>query len=205
MDSIMTRKTRAAPWPPIRRRKPRRLSERPAENGRCASRRRAALGAGRHRGTRTSALRRGHRRADPSPNRSGVPGWSRASRWPSSLQCSTSEPPSLGQWGLRGSRREDGPSYEEAGGDRGGGPGCVTYWLDRLTTEGILAQRQRWSTGISRRSPTANAPDRAHRSPGGRGRAVPVSTFSPRQRRDRRLCLADFYRAAVCGAGCRRG
>src|SRR5690606_30006216 len=43
----------------------------------------------------------------------------------------------FGQWGLRGSRAGDGPSYEELV-ETEGRP-RLRYWLDRLATEGVLA------------------------------------------------------------------
>ena len=43
----------------------------------------------------------------------------------------------LGQWGLRGVRGGSGPSYEELV-ETEGRP-RLRYWLDRLSTEGVLA------------------------------------------------------------------
>ncbi len=43
----------------------------------------------------------------------------------------------LGQWGLRGGRAATGPSYEELV-ETEGRP-RLRYWLDRLSTDGILA------------------------------------------------------------------
>ena len=43
----------------------------------------------------------------------------------------------LGQWGLRGVRGGEGPSYEELV-ETEGRP-RLRYWLDRLSTDGILA------------------------------------------------------------------
>ena len=45
--------------------------------------------------------------------------------------------PFLGQWGLRGARAGQGPSYEELV-ETEGRP-RLRYWLDRLATEGVLA------------------------------------------------------------------
>lgn len=42
----------------------------------------------------------------------------------------------LGQWGLRGQRGGDGPSYEEL--VESDGRPRLRYWLDRLTAEGVL-------------------------------------------------------------------
>ncbi|MDQ3151950.1 MAG: methionine synthase [Actinomycetota bacterium] len=94
----------------------------------------------------------------------------------------------LGQWGLRGARGE-GPSYEELV-ETEGRP-RMRGWLDRLSTEGVLAHAAvvygYWpcvaegDSLIVLDEPRADAPER-HRF-----------TF-PRQQRDRHLCLADFYR-----------
>ena len=43
----------------------------------------------------------------------------------------------LGQWGLRGARGGSGPSYEELV-ETEGRP-RLRYWLERLSTEGVLA------------------------------------------------------------------
>ncbi|MGH3965197.1 MAG: methionine synthase [Pseudonocardiaceae bacterium] len=95
----------------------------------------------------------------------------------------------LGQWGLRGSRNKDGPSYQELV-ETEGRP-RLRYWLDRLTTEGVLAHAAvvygyfpavaDSDALVVLAKPRPDAPERFR--------------FSfPRQRRDRRLCLADFYR-----------
>jgi 5-methyltetrahydrofolate--homocysteine methyltransferase len=95
----------------------------------------------------------------------------------------------LGQWGLRGSRGSDGPSYEELV-ETEGRP-RLRYWLDRLTTEGVLAHAAvvygyfpavaDGDALIVLAEPRADAAER-------------FRFIFPRQRRDRRLCLADFYR-----------
>jgi 5-methyltetrahydrofolate--homocysteine methyltransferase len=95
----------------------------------------------------------------------------------------------LGQWGLRGSRSKDGPTYEELV-ETEGRP-RLRYWLDRLTTEGVLAHAAvvygyfpavaEGDALVVLEDPRPDAPERLR------------FTF-PRQRRDRRLCLADFYR-----------
>ncbi|MDT7594514.1 MAG: 5-methyltetrahydrofolate--homocysteine methyltransferase, partial [Pseudonocardiales bacterium] len=95
----------------------------------------------------------------------------------------------LGQWGLRGSRSKEGPSYEELV-ETEGRP-RLRYWLDRLTTEGVLAHAAvvygyfpAVADGDALIVLTEPQPDAAEQF---------RFTF-PRQRRDRRLCLADFYR-----------
>jgi 5-methyltetrahydrofolate--homocysteine methyltransferase len=95
----------------------------------------------------------------------------------------------MGQWGLRGSRSKDGPSYEELV-ETEGRP-RLRYWLDRLTTEGVLAHAAvvygyfpAVADGDALIVLTEPRPDAAER----------FRFEFPRQRRDRRLCLADFYR-----------
>ncbi|HZZ49509.1 MAG TPA: methionine synthase [Pseudonocardia sp.] len=95
----------------------------------------------------------------------------------------------LGQWGLRGSRGGDGPSYEELV-ETEGRP-RLRYWLERLSTEGILAHAalvygyfpavSEGNSLVVLTEPRPDAPERFR------------FTF-PRQRRDRHLCLADFWR-----------
>ena len=109
-----------------------------------------ALAAGR----RQAQGRRGRGgRADPGPlrrhggqpaarpRRSGAPGWSRASRWPSTPGMVDERALFLGQWGLRGAKGGSGPSYEELV-ETEGRP-RLRYWLDRLSTEGVLAHAAR--------------------------------------------------------------
>ncbi|SHF04453.1 methionine synthase [Streptoalloteichus hindustanus] len=95
----------------------------------------------------------------------------------------------MGQWGLRGARGGSGPSYEELV-ETEGRP-RLRYWLDRLATEGVLAHAAVVygyfpcvAEGESLVILDAPRPDAAERC---------RFTF-PRQRRDRRLCLADFFR-----------
>jgi 5-methyltetrahydrofolate--homocysteine methyltransferase len=95
----------------------------------------------------------------------------------------------LGQWGLRGARGGSGPTYEELV-ETEGRP-RLRYWLERLSTEGVLAHAAlvygyfpAVSDGDSLlvlSEPHPDAPERCR------------FTF-PRQRRDRHLCLADFWR-----------
>jgi 5-methyltetrahydrofolate--homocysteine methyltransferase len=99
----------------------------------------------------------------------------------------------MGQWGLRGARG-GGPSYEELV-ETEGRP-RLRYWLDRLTTDGILHHAAvvygyfpcvaEGDDLVVLLSPSADAPERAR------------FTF-PRQRRERRLCLADFFRPRSAG------
>ncbi|MDT2007670.1 methionine synthase [Rhodococcus opacus] len=96
----------------------------------------------------------------------------------------------LGQWGLRGQRSGDGPTYEELV-ETEGRP-RLRYWLDRLSTEGILAHAavvygyfpavSEGDDVVVLTDPTPDADERFR------------FTF-PRQHRDRFLCVADFVRS----------
>ncbi|MGZ4524203.1 MAG: methionine synthase, partial [Mycobacteriaceae bacterium] len=96
----------------------------------------------------------------------------------------------LGQWGLKGARKGEGPSHEELV-ETEGRP-RLRYWLDRLSTEGILAHAalvygyfpavSEGDSVVILESSEPDAPERLR------------FTF-PRQRRDRFLCLADFLRS----------
>ncbi|GGM62650.1 5-methyltetrahydrofolate--homocysteine methyltransferase [Longimycelium tulufanense] len=95
----------------------------------------------------------------------------------------------MGQWGLRGARGGNGPSYEEL--VESEGRPRLRYWLERLATEGVLAHAAVVygyfpcvAEGESLVVLDAPRPDAGERC---------RFTF-PRQRRDRRLCLADFFR-----------
>ncbi len=96
----------------------------------------------------------------------------------------------LGQWGLRGQRGGEGPSYEEL--VESDGRPRLRAWLDKLSTEGVLqhaAVVYGYFPAVSEgddvvvlTEPEPDAPQR-HRF-----------TF-PRQQRDRFLCVADFIRS----------
>ncbi|MCM6775534.1 methionine synthase [Nocardia sp. CDC159] len=96
----------------------------------------------------------------------------------------------LGQWGLRGQRGGDGPSYEELV-ETEGRP-RLRYWLDRLTAEGVLQHAalvygyfpavSQGDDVIVLAEPNPEAAERYR------------FTF-PRQQRDRFLCIADFVRS----------
>ncbi|MGH3787573.1 MAG: methionine synthase [Pseudonocardiaceae bacterium] len=95
----------------------------------------------------------------------------------------------LGQWGLRGSRSQNGPSYEEL--VEAEGRPRLRYWLDRLTTEGVLAH----AAVVYGYFPAIADGDALIVLTEPRPDAAEQFRFAfPRQRRDRRLCLADFYR-----------
>jgi 5-methyltetrahydrofolate--homocysteine methyltransferase len=100
----------------------------------------------------------------------------------------------LGQWGLRGAKGGSGPSYEELV-ETEGRP-RVRYWLERLSTEGVLAH----AAVVYGYFPAVSEGDSllvlTHDVDGGPRPDGPEQyrfTF-PRQRRDRHLCLADFWR-----------
>ncbi|MGW4062542.1 methionine synthase [Amycolatopsis sp. NPDC004747] len=100
----------------------------------------------------------------------------------------------MGQWGLKGARGGAGPTYEEL--VESEGRPRLRYWLDRLTADGVLAHAAvvygyfpcvaEGDDLVVLTEPSPDAPERVR------------FTF-PRQRRDRRLCLADFYRPRESG------
>ena len=93
----------------------------------------------------------------------------------------------MGQWGLRGSR--DGASYEELV-ETEGLP-RLRMWLDRLQTEGIAefaVTYGYWPCHSEGQDLVIGDPDDPTRE---------LERFGfPRQSRERRLCLADFFRDA---------
>ncbi|MGP4017174.1 methionine synthase [Saccharopolyspora sp. 5N708] len=96
----------------------------------------------------------------------------------------------FGQWGLRGAKKGEGPSYEEL--VESEGRPRLRHWIDELSTAGILQHAAvvygyfpcvaegNHLVVLDKDEP--DAPER-HRF------------FFPRQKRDRRLCLADFFRS----------
>ena len=95
----------------------------------------------------------------------------------------------LGQWGLKPSRG-GGPSYDELA-ETHGRP-RLRMWLDRMQTEGLLTAGVVY--GYYPAASQGN--DLIVLDEAGQQRA----RFSfPRQRRDRHLCLADFFRARGTG------
>ena len=95
-----------------------------------------------------------------------------------------------GQWGLKESRRGDGPSYAELV-ETEGRP-RLRGWLDRLHTEGLLE-----AAVVYGYFPCVSKGDDLillHEDGSERVRF----TF-PRQRRGRRLCLADYFRPEDSG------
>ncbi len=98
----------------------------------------------------------------------------------------------MGQWGLRGARGGDGPSYEELV-ETEGRP-RLRMWLDRVQAEQIMEPAvvygywPCWSEGDSL---IVLDPE---------DKTTEVARFSfPRQHRDRFLCLADYFRPKESG------
>ena len=94
----------------------------------------------------------------------------------------------LGQWGLRGSR--SGPSYEELV-ETEGRP-RLRMWLERVQTEGLLE-----AAVVYGYFPCVSKGDDLIVVSEDGGERVRF-TF-PRQRRGRRLCIADFFRSEDSG------
>jgi len=101
----------------------------------------------------------------------------------------------MGQWGLKPSRGRSGPSYEEL--VEAEGRPRLRMWLERVQTEGLLEAAVVY--GYFRCASSGN--DLIVLGPNG---VTELERFTfPRQRRDRRLCLADFFKASDEGNGAR--
>lgn len=96
----------------------------------------------------------------------------------------------LGQWGLKGSR--GGASYEDLV-ETEGRP-RLRMWLDRLHTDGILEAAVVYGYWPA----VAEGRDLVVLDPEDHGKELERFSF-PRQRRDRRLCLSDFFRSRESG------
>jgi 5-methyltetrahydrofolate--homocysteine methyltransferase len=96
----------------------------------------------------------------------------------------------MGQWGLKPSRKPDGPSYEDLV-ETEGRP-RLRMWLERAQTEGLLQAAVVY--GYFRCVSEGDDLIVLGEDGGERERF----TF-PRQQRDERLCLADFFRPAASG------
>ena len=96
----------------------------------------------------------------------------------------------MGQWGLRGARGSKGPSYEELI-ETEGRP-RLRYWLDRFLTDNVLEAGVAYGyfPCVSKGDDLIVLRDT--------GDERCRFTF-PRQRRDRHLCLADFFRSEDSG------
>src|SRR6266480_3936831 len=99
----------------------------------------------------------------------------------------------MGQWGLKPARGGAGPSYEELV-ETEGRP-RLRMWLERMQTEGLLEAAVVY--GYFRCVSSGN--DLIVLGPDGQTEAERFSF--PRQRRDRRLCLADFFKPQDSGHG----
>jgi 5-methyltetrahydrofolate--homocysteine methyltransferase len=97
----------------------------------------------------------------------------------------------MGQWGLKPSRGRGGASYDELV-ETEGRP-RLRMWLERAQTEGLLEAAVVY--GYFRCASEGN--DLTVLAPDGKTQ-LERFTF-PRQRRDRRLCLADFFKARDTG------
>jgi 5-methyltetrahydrofolate--homocysteine methyltransferase len=96
----------------------------------------------------------------------------------------------LGQWGLRGVRGGEGPSYEEL--VEAEGRPRLRYWLDRLSTDGVLAH----AAVVYGYFPAVSQGDDVIVLDRPEPDAAERFRFSfPRQRRGRFLCIADFVRS----------
>ncbi|MBO2449870.1 methionine synthase [Actinomadura barringtoniae] len=96
----------------------------------------------------------------------------------------------MGQWGLKPSRGDDGPSYEELV-ETEGRP-RLRMWLDRVQTEGLIEAAVVYGYFPA----VSEGNDLVILNEDGSDR----ERFSfPRQRRDRHLCLADFFRSRESG------
>jgi 5-methyltetrahydrofolate--homocysteine methyltransferase len=96
----------------------------------------------------------------------------------------------MGQWGLKPSRQEGGPSYEDLV-ETEGRP-RLRMWLERAQTEGLLqaAVVYGYFRCVSEGNDLIVLCDE--------GKERERFTF-PRQQRDARLCLADYFRPAESG------
>jgi len=99
----------------------------------------------------------------------------------------------LGQWGLRGSRGGSGPTYEELV-ETEGRP-RLRYWLDRLTADKVLeaAVVYGYFPAYSEGNDLVVLDENGH--------AERARFTFPRQRQERRLCLADFFRPRSSSGG----
>src|SRR5215468_7135252 len=96
----------------------------------------------------------------------------------------------LGQWGLKPTRGGSGPSYEELV-ETEGRP-RLRMWLDRIQTDGLVEAGVVYGYFPA----VSEGDDLVVLDDDGRERE---RFHFPRQRHDRHLCLADFFRAAGSG------
>jgi 5-methyltetrahydrofolate--homocysteine methyltransferase len=100
----------------------------------------------------------------------------------------------LGQWGLKPGRGEGGASYDELV-EREGRP-RLRMWLDRVHTEGLLEAAVTY--GYFPCQADGDELVVLHHDGPSAGQERARLRF-PRQRRDRHLCLADFFRPVGSG------
>jgi 5-methyltetrahydrofolate--homocysteine methyltransferase len=93
----------------------------------------------------------------------------------------------MGQWGLKSARGGSGPSYEEL--VEAEGRPRLRMWLERIQTEGLV------EAGVTYGYFRAVSEGNDLVVLGDDGQERERFTF-PRQRRDRHLCLADYFRPA---------
>jgi 5-methyltetrahydrofolate--homocysteine methyltransferase len=98
----------------------------------------------------------------------------------------------MGQWGLKTSRAEGGPSYDDLV-ETEGRP-RLRAWLDRIQTEAILEPAVVYGYWPC----YSDGDDLVVLDADRQTHEVARFTF-PRQRRDRFLCLSDFFRAKDSG------
>jgi 5-methyltetrahydrofolate--homocysteine methyltransferase len=96
----------------------------------------------------------------------------------------------MGQWGLKPARGKDGPTYEELA-ETEGRP-RLRMWLDRVQTDGLIE-----AAVVYGYFPCVSEGDDLVVL-GEDGNERERFTF-PRQRRDRHLCLSDFFRPRESG------
>jgi 5-methyltetrahydrofolate--homocysteine methyltransferase len=102
----------------------------------------------------------------------------------------------LGQWGLRGGRGPGAPSYDDL--VESEGRPRLRMWLDRIQTESMLE-----AAVVYGYFPCVSAGDDLvvlDPKDGANPDSPEIARFTfPRQTRDRRLCLADFFRERSTG------
>ncbi len=100
----------------------------------------------------------------------------------------------LGQWGLKGTRGDEGTSYEELV-ETEGRP-RLRMWLDRIKTDALLEAAVVYGYFPCHSEGNELVVLHHHEGPDGQQIGSERARFAfPRQRRDRRLCLADFFKS----------
>ena len=100
----------------------------------------------------------------------------------------------LGQWGLKPTRGEDGASYEDL--VESDGRPRLRMWLDRIRTEEIMEPAVVYGYFPCYSEGNDLVVLWHEEGPDGEAQGSERARLTfPRQRRDRRLCLADFFRS----------